>query len=164
MWDRKKKKKTGSQSPKPDYPPWRQDREIHLYIWPSNTQGETHTEVSESQPLRLPTHALERTYRVDRKKEEISFLILEHTVLLWTPPQRIPNFGNHTMKFFGRWNLLTTLMAQETTWKQSLTSWSRRNNQAHAGIWWVKWTEVWSLTNLFMEFPSIKRRNKIHRK
>lgn len=47
-----------------------------------NTQGETHTEVSESQPLRLATHALERTYRVDRKKEEISFLILEDTVLL----------------------------------------------------------------------------------
>ena len=47
-----------------------------------------HTEVSESQPLRLATHALERTYRVDRKKEEISFLILEdHCPLMNSTPE-----------------------------------------------------------------------------
>ena len=74
MWDKKKKKKRKeSQSPRPDSPPWRQEREIHLYIWPSNTQGETYTEVSATQ---ISNTCFGEDLQ-SRQEEEISFLILE---------------------------------------------------------------------------------------
>lgn len=90
-------------------------------------------------------------------------LILE--VHLWILPWNIYNFADlHTMTFFGRWNSAHYLVGTRSCMGTVFEFLKQKSNQAHAGIWWVKWTEIQRLTNLLMEFPLTKGINKIHRK
>lgn len=86
-------------------------------------------------------------------------------VHLWILPWKIYNFENlHTMKFFGRRNSAHNLVGTRSCIETVFDFLKQKNNQAHDGIWGVKWTEIWTLINLLMEFSLTKRLNKIHRK
>lgn len=170
MWERKEGKATRAQGQILLHE-GKGNREIYPCIWPSNTQGKTHTRELESEPLSLATPDLGRPWK--KKWEEGRSSLFSVVPSHSRRPFYTYEFylGGYVAleiftqwNFFGRWNSAHDLVGTRSCMETVFDFLKQNSNQAHAGIWWVKWTGIWSLTNLLMEFSLTKRINKIHRK